>query len=604
MPKKKFLRLFLAAGLFFLPFNISSSQVRADSTINSPPATTPGWTFTGEQTANYLGQSWIPVGDVDGDSYDDLIVGAYGYDTPTITNAGRAYLFYGYYTGLDSTPDWVIDGEMTDAYFGYSVAGAGDVNGDGFEDVLVGSHGFDITEPETLNVGKVYLFLGSEGGLEITPAWIFTGSQAGQAVGVKVAGLGDVDDDGFDDFAVGSSGWDGGQTDEGLVYVFYGSADGPADTADWTAESNQTSSNFGASLSGLGDVNGDGFNDLLVGASTYDNGITDEGAAFAWYGSADGFGDPAGPDWMAESNQSTRFFSYFLGNAGDVNDDGYDDVVISSFEYSHPSAAEGVVFLWYGSENGINEGESGNPGNSDWQAESNASGFAFGTVTGIPADINHDGYDDVIVGCQLGTPGIFVYYGSETGPNLGVNGDLTNWDWHVSQPSIPGLTNAFFARQAGSAGDINGDGVDDIAASSHYYYEDSTNALYRAGRIWAYYSSAGVIEGTVTYTGPGASPLIEISAHLSLSGPPEANEFEFGGDLYSLRGLDDDTYYIFAVIDFDGSGGPPDPEDIISFYDPDHDGNPNPVVIASANRVTGIDFEITGSQLFLPMITK
>jgi hypothetical protein len=58
------------------------------------------------------------------------------------------------------------------------------------------------------------------------------------------------------------------------------------------------------------------------------------------------------------------------------------------------------------------------------------------------------------------------------------------------------------------------------------------------------------------------------------------------------------------VIDFDGSGGPPDPEDIVSFYDPDHDGNPNPVMITSANRVTGIDFEITGFQLYLPMITK
>ena len=58
------------------------------------------------------------------------------------------------------------------------------------------------------------------------------------------------------------------------------------------------------------------------------------------------------------------------------------------------------------------------------------------------------------------------------------------------------------------------------------------------------------------------------------------------------------------VIDYDGSGGPPDPEDIVSFYDPDHDGDPDPVVITSANRVTGIDFEITSSQQFLPMITK
>lgn len=601
MPKQKFLRLFLIAGLFILPLNISASGATAGSAINSPPATTPGWDFTGEQSLNYLGQSWRPVGDVNGDRFDDLIIGAYGYNT----NSGRAYLFYGSATGLHpTTPDWIVNGEMTESYLGYSVAGAGDVNGDGFDDVLVGSHGYDLTEPAAANVGRVYLYLGSGDGLAITPAWTFTGSQAVQAVGVRVAGLGDVNADGFDDFAVGSSGWDGGETDEGLVYVFYGSEDGPADTADWTAESNQASSNFGASLSGIGDVNGDGFNDLLVGANIYDNGITDEGAAFAWYGSADGFGDPASADWMAESNQSTRGFASFLGSAGDVNDDGYDDVVISSTEYDNPTFDEGAVFLWYGTENGINEGDSGNPANADWFAESNNWGYAFGTVTGIPGDINHDGYDDVIVGCQLGTPGIYVYYGSESGPNEGVNGDLANWDWHASQPSIPGLFNAVFARQTGSAGDINGDGVDDVAASSHMYYEDSSNPLYHAGRIWAYYSSAGVIEGTVTYTGPGESPLIEIGAHLVLDGPPESNDFQFGGDPYSLRALEDGTYYIFAVIDFDGSGGPPDPEDIISFYDPDHDGSPNPVVITSANRVTGIDFEITGSLLYMPMITK
>ena len=607
MYKYKFLTAFLITALLFLPLGNNYPQAKTDPFLNAPPATTPGWTFTGEQSANYLGQSWMPVGDVNGDRYDDLIVGAYGFDTPTITNAGRVYLFYGNFTGLDATPDWVVDGGMTDAYFGYSVAGAGDVNGDGYDDVLVGSHGYDLTEPETVNVGKVYLYLGSDGSLQNTPAWTYTGSQTGQAVGEKVAGLGDVNGDGFEDIAVGSRGWDGVVTDSGLVSVFYGSPTGPAVTPDWTAESDQTLSNFGASLSSLGDVNGDGYNDLIVGADKYDNGTTDEGAAFAWYGSEDGFGDsgnPANADWMAESNQSTRSFSYFLGSAGDVNDDGYDDVLISSWEYDNPTFDEGAMFLWYGSEDGINEGITGNPGNADWLAESNNWGYAFGTVTGIPGDINHDGYDDVIVGCQLGTPGIYVYYGSESGPNEGVNGDLANWDWHVSQPNIPGLYNAIFARQAGSAGDINGDGVDDIAVSSHLYYEDSANPLYRAGKIWAYYSSAGVIEGTVTYTGSGDSPLIEIGAHINLVGPPESNDYRFGGELYSLRGLEDGTYYIAAVIDFDGSGGPPDPEDVFSLYDPDHDGSPDPVVITSANRVTGIDFEIHHSLLFLPMIIK
>jgi hypothetical protein len=182
MPKQKFLRLFLIAGLFILPLNISASGATTGSAINSPPATTSGWDFTGEQSLNYLGQSWMPVGDVNGDRFDDLIIGAYGYNT----NSGRAYLFYGSATGLHrQTPDWIVNGEMTESYWLQRSWGR-DVNGDGFDDVLVGSHGYDLIEPAAANVGRVYLYLGSGDGLAITPAWTFTGSQAVQAVGVEL----------------------------------------------------------------------------------------------------------------------------------------------------------------------------------------------------------------------------------------------------------------------------------------------------------------------------------------------------------------------------------------------------------------------------------
>jgi len=79
---------------------------------------------------------------------------------------------------------------------------------------------------------------------------------------------------------------------------------------------------------------------------------------------------------------------------------------------------------------------------------------------------------------------------------------------------------------------------------------------------------------------------------------------QLGGDPYSLRGLVEGNYYIFAVIDFNGSGGPPDSEDIISFYDPNQDGEPDPISITSGSRITGIDFEISGATLYLPLVTK
>jgi hypothetical protein len=98
--------------------------------------------------------------------------------------------------------------------------------------------------------------------------------------------------------------------------------------------------------------------------------------------------------------------------------------------------------------------------------------------------------------------------------------------------------------------------------------------------------------------------LPEIGAHLGLDVPPETTDLQFSGDPYSLRGLLDGSYYIYAVIDYDGSGGEPDPTDSVTFYDPDHDGNPNPVVISPGERVNGIDFEIYGAVLFLPIVLK
>jgi hypothetical protein len=114
-----------------------------------------------------------------------------------------------------------MDGEQTTAYLGRSVAGAGDVNGDGYDDVLIGSPGYDLTASATLDVGRVYLYLGSASGLDLSPSWLFTGTQASQSVGVSVAGIRDVNGDGYDDIAVGSSGWDGETTDEGIVLCVF-----------------------------------------------------------------------------------------------------------------------------------------------------------------------------------------------------------------------------------------------------------------------------------------------------------------------------------------------------------------------------------------------
>jgi len=106
--------------------------------------------------------------------------------------------------------------------------------------------------------------------------------------GWSVGTAGDVNGDGYDDVIVGSHFVDNGETDEGAASVCYGSPAGLHLWAAWLAEGNQAGAAFGFAVSTAGDVNGDGFADVIVGARYYDDGETDEGAAFAYYGSPAG----------------------------------------------------------------------------------------------------------------------------------------------------------------------------------------------------------------------------------------------------------------------------------------------------------------------------
>jgi hypothetical protein len=121
---------------------------------------TASWTATGEATNNFYGRSVSSAGDVNGDGYDDVIVGAYGYNS----NTGKVYLYLGSASGLSSTHSWDSIGENQDDCYGNSVSSAGDVNGDGYNDVIVGAYGYNSW------IGKVYLYLGSASGLSSTPA--------------------------------------------------------------------------------------------------------------------------------------------------------------------------------------------------------------------------------------------------------------------------------------------------------------------------------------------------------------------------------------------------------------------------------------------------
>ncbi|MDM7913779.1 MAG: integrin alpha [Candidatus Eisenbacteria bacterium] len=161
------------------------------------------------------------------------------------------------------------------------MAGAGDVNGDGFSDVIVGAFLYGNGEA---GEGRAFVYHGSPAGLGLTAAWTAESDQVGARFGSSVASAGDVNGDGFSDVIVGAYLYTNGQSDEGRVYAYQGSAAGLATTPAWTAESNQASAKMGISVAAAGDVNGDGFSDVIAGARDYDNGQTDEGRSFVYYG--------------------------------------------------------------------------------------------------------------------------------------------------------------------------------------------------------------------------------------------------------------------------------------------------------------------------------
>jgi hypothetical protein len=206
--------------------------------------------------------------------------------------------------------------------------------------------------------------------------------------------------------------------------VFHGGAAGIADADPGSAaaqlESDQADANLGISVAGAGDVNGDGYADVIVGAVYYDAGEANEGAAFVFHGGAAGIADadPGSAAAQLESDQTDANLGLGVAGAGDVNGDGYADVIVGAQFYDAGELNEGAAFVFHGSAAGITDGD---PGTAAAQLESDQARARLGGSVAGAGDVNGDEYADVIVGAPRYDAGeakegaAFVFLGNSEG---------------------------------------------------------------------------------------------------------------------------------------------------------------------------------------------
>jgi len=432
-------------------------------------AAVPVWSFEGDQPSAHFGFSVCSAGDVNGDGYSDVLVGAPDNDNGQ-TDEGTAYLFLGSPAGPSLVPAWTQEGNQPGAHFGSSVASAGDVNRDGYSDVLVGAPAYDDGQEDE---GAVFLYLGSPGGLSSAPARTWQGGQAGGRFGSSVGCAGDVNVDGFDDVLVGAPGFDAGESDEGVAFLFLGTASELPSVPAWLAEGNQAGASFGSSVAGLGDLNGDGFGDVVIGAPLFDGGIADEGQARVFGGTSSGLG--ASPLQSVQASRAGAHFGHSVAGSGDLTGSGGLRILFGAPNYVYTHPEEGGTFL-------------GLLGQLPFFLDFGRQDFAHrGVSIASAGDVNADGRRDVVIGADLFDDGeedegrVTVHLG-----DAGFVVDRTpTWIADGNQPFCA------FGFSVASAGDVNGDGYDDVVVGAPQYDRGQTDE----GRAFVFLGPSGVVTG-------------------------------------------------------------------------------------------------------------
>jgi Ca2+-binding RTX toxin-like protein len=475
-----------------------------------------GFVIHGQDAGDQSGCSVSSAGDVNGDGFDDLIIGALLGDGPGNTRdfAGDSYVVFGKASGFAAEIDlaavaagnggFVIHGQDAHDEAGYSVSSAGDINGDGFGDLIIGAVQGDGPGNTRYNAGDSYVVFGHAGSFaaEIDLAAVATGAggfvihgqDAGDVSGRSVSSAGDINGDGFDDLIIGADGGDGTpaipRNGAGDSYVVFGKASGFAAEIDLAAiaggaggfvmHGEGASYGSGRSVSSAGDVNGDGFDELIIGSGSGN----DAGYSYVLFGKASGFAAeielgaivPTGVGFDIRGQDSGDESGRSVSSAGDVNGDGFDDLIIGADGGDGPGNTRdyaGDSYVIFGKASGLAgqiDLDSVAIGNGGFVIHGQDAYDHSGIAVSSAGDVNGDGFDDLIIGAS-GGDGPGNTRGS-AGDSYVVFGKASGFAAEIDLAAVAAGTGGFVihgqdaidfsGRSVSAAGDINGDGFDDL----------------------------------------------------------------------------------------------------------------------------------------------
>ncbi|MEM9530548.1 MAG: integrin alpha [Pseudomonadota bacterium] len=475
-----------------------------------------GFWLNAEAADDQAGFAVSGLGDVNGDGVDDLIIGAPyagGY-------AGRSYVVFGSAAGLpqpvelsalNGSNGFAINGESADDRSGHSVSTAGDLNGDGVVDLVIGA---PYADAPGADAGRSYVVFGTAdvfaqplelSSLDGENGFVINGEAAGDRLGSSVGAAGDLNRDGIDDLIIGADGSDAGGTDAGRSYVLFGTRGGfPATlslssltgTNGFALDGAIGGEGAGAAVGAAGDINGDGINDVVIGANLASPNGDASGRGYVVFGTTSAFPNPlvlsslSGADGFAINGEAEfDFFGQSVSAAGDVSGDGLDDVVISARLADANGRSSGRAYVVFGSRNAFASPleASGLAGTSGFIVNGEAEGDSAGRSVSAAGDVNNDGFGDFVIGALFADPN-----GDNSGRGYVVFGSATPPANPLELASLNGQTGFVLNGEAAGdragfsvsdAGDINGDGVDDLLIGAN----EAESAGDYAGRAYVVY---------------------------------------------------------------------------------------------------------------------